>query len=343
MIIKSLNLSDNNEVRKWDDFVQKHGQLYHDSRWADILRSVYSFQPLYLYGEEDGAIVSALPLFFVKKPLGGNEIVCVPHSDAAGMINTESYRMYLDYLHGHGRADTIKIIQFMEPLGDLPANTSEVDIIKDLPLTAAGIIDSVPDPKKRSHLRKSLKKSYELVIGNDSKLLSDFYALYLDKMRSFGTPPHPFRYLSAIREAFGATFTIIAAKDFRGEVVGAMLCMGFNRMLNCLWFAVPADHLKNLAGYFIEYHVMEHAIINGYTTMNMGRCEYKGGNCDFKIGMGGKPAQLYRYRFELASDGYRCVEVRTSKEKFRSQAQIWAKLPPLITDNIGPLIRKWVY
>jgi hypothetical protein len=75
----------------------------------------------------------------------------------------------------------------------------------------------------------------------------------------------------------------------------------------------------------------------------MGRCEKQGGNYDFKVGMGGKPVQLYRYRFELESDAFRCVEVKTSKEKFRSQAQVWAKLPPLITDNIGPLIRKWVY
>ena len=305
MIIKSLNLSDKNEVGKWDDFVQKHGQLYHDSRWADILQSVYSFEPLYLYTEEDGAIISALPLFCIKKPFGGSEIVSVPHSDASGLINTGPYRMYLNYLYEHVPAESIKIMQFMEPLGDLPANTSEVDIIKDLPQTAAGIIDSVSDSQKRSYFRKSLKKSYELVIGNDGKLLSDFYELYLDKMNFFGTPPHPFNYFSAIREAFGDACTIIAAKDSKGVVVGAMFCIGFNRMLNSLWFAVPADHRKNLANYFIEYHVREYAIINGYSSFNMGRSENKGSNYDFKVGMGGKPVPLYRYRFELASDGYR--------------------------------------
>jgi hypothetical protein len=304
MIIKSLDLSDKGEVLKWDDFVKNHGQLYHDSRWADILRSVYSFEPLYLYAEEDKAIVSALPLFCIKKPFGGSEIVSVPHSDSSGLINTGPYRKYLDYLYEHVPAESIKIVQFMEPLGDLPANTSQVNITKDLPPTAAGIIDSVSDSQKRSHLRKSLEKSYEVVIGNDSELLSKFYELYLDKMCHFGTPPHPFSYFSAIREAFGDACTIIAAKDSKGVVVGAMLCIGYNRTLNSLWLAVLADHRKNLANYFIEYHAMEYSITNGYSSMNMGRSENKGSNYDFKVGMGGKPVPLYRYRFELASDGY---------------------------------------
>ena len=343
MIIKLLNLSDKDEVRQWDDFVKSNGELYHDSRWAYILRSIYSFEPLYLYVEEGGTIISALPLFCVKKPFGGMEIVSVPHIEAGGVINTALFAMYLDYLYDHVRVDTIKIMQFMEPLGDLPANTSEVVIIKDLPPTTSGIIDSVPVATKRNSFRKALEKPYELVIGNDSKLFSDFYPLYLDKMRSFGTPPHSFRFLIAIREAFGDACMIFAIKDPAGAIVSAILCVGFSNMLNSLFVIVPSPLLKNLAGYFLEYHVMEYAVTNGYTSLILGRSEKKGGNYDYKVGLGGKPVPLYRYRFKLGSDGYRCVEEKTAKEKFRYQAQIWSKLPPLITDHVGPLIRKWVY
>ena len=343
MIIQSLNLSDKKEVQKWDDYVKMHGQLYHDSRWADILHSVYNFEPKYLYCEEDRTIVSALPLFIVNKPFGGCEIVSIPHIEAAGLINTGSFSMYLDYIYNHLRGNTIKIMQFKEPLGNLPANTSEVIIIKDLPTTTAGIIDSVTDSRKRSYFRKSLKNAYEVVIGNDNKLLSDFYALYLDKMRAFGTPPHSFRFLSAIKDAFGDACKIIAIKDSGGVVVGAIFCVGFSKTLNTLFVIVPASHLENLAGYFIEYHVMEYAVSNGYSSLILGRSEKKGGNYNYKVGLGGKPIPLYRYRFELASDGYRCVEERTAKEKFRLQSKIWAKLPPLITDHLGPFIRKWVY
>ncbi|MEI6206174.1 MAG: GNAT family N-acetyltransferase [Desulfuromonadales bacterium] len=343
MIIKSLNLSDKSEMRKWDDFVRSHGHLYYDSRWAKILHSVFSFEPLYLYGEEDDAIVSVLPLFCVNKPFGGKEIVSIPHIEAGGLINTGSFKMYLDYLHDHVKANSVRIMQFMESLGDLSANSNEVIIIKDLPPTTDEIIDSVPTKRKRNYMRGSLRHPYELVTGNDSALFSTFYSLYLDKMRDFGTPPHSFRFFSAIRDAFGDTCTIIAVKDPTGEVIGAMLCVGYSHMFNCLTLVVPASHLHNLAGYFIEYHVMAYAVSNGYTSLNRGRSEDKGSNYDYKVSLGGKPYPLHRYKFELTSDGYRCVEERTAKEKLRSLAQIWAKLPPVITDNIGPLIRKWVY
>jgi hypothetical protein len=251
--------------------------------------------------------------------------------------------MYLDYLYLRVKADTLKIMQFMEPLGDLSANTSEVIIIKDLPLATSEIIESVSGSSKKNRFRKSLEKEYEVVIANDGKQFYSFYSLYLDKMRIFGTPPHSFRFFSAIKDSFGDACTIIAVKDADGAILGAMLCVGFSNMLNSLYTVVPAEHLKNLAGYFIEYHVMEYAIKKGYSSLILGRSEKKGGNYDYKIGLGGKPFPLYRYRFELTSDGYSCTEEKTAKEKFQLQAKIWAKLPPLITDHLGPLIRKWVY
>jgi hypothetical protein len=343
MIIKSLNFSNKNEVCRWDDFVRGNGQLYHDYRWAGILHSVYSFEPVYLYGEEDGEIVSALPLFLVKKPFGGKEIVSVPHVEAGGLINTGLLSLYLDYLYDHVRPATIKIMQFMEPLGALPANTSDVIIMKDLPLLTDGIIDSVSSATKRNEIRRALEKPYELLIGNDSKLLLDFYSLYLDKMRAFGTPPHSLGFFRAIKEAFGDAFIIIAVKDSTGTVVGAMPCVGFSHVLNSLYLAVSSANLRNLAGYYIEYHLMEYAITNGYSSLILGRSENSGSNYDYKVGLGAKPFPLYRYRFDLISGGYICVMESTAKDKFRFQAHVWAKLPPLITDHLGPLIRKWVY
>ncbi|MEI6206175.1 MAG: GNAT family N-acetyltransferase [Desulfuromonadales bacterium] len=298
---------------------------------------------MYLYGEENGTIVSALPLFHVRKPFGSKEIVSIPHVEAGGLINTGSYRMYLDYLYDHICRDNIIIMQFKESLDDLPTNTSEVVIIKDLPKSTAEIVDSVTVATKRNAMRNALKKPFELDSGNDNKLFSDFYSLYLDKMRAFGTPPHSFRFFRAIKEAFGDACMIFAVKDSAGVVVGTMLCVGFSRMINSLYYVIPAEHLKNLAGYFIEYRVMEYAITNGYSTFILGRSENRGGNYDYKIGLGGKPFPLYRYRFEAISDGYRCTEERTAKEKFKFYSQIWSKLPPFIADHFGPLIRKWIY
>jgi hypothetical protein len=192
-------------------------------------------------------------------------------------------------------------------------------------------------------MRRAILKPYELVTGNDIKLFSIFYSLYLEKMRSFGTPPHSFRFFRAIMEAFGHNCMIFAVKDSAGAFVGAILYVGFAHTYNALYHAVPTVQVKKLVNYFIEYHAMDYAITNGYSSLIQGRAEKNGGNYDHKVGLGGKPLPLYLYRFELTSEGYRCIQERTVKKKFQTQAQIWAKLPPVIADNLGPLIRKWVY
>jgi hypothetical protein len=88
---------------------------------------------------------------------------------------------------------------------------------------------------------------------------------------------------------------------------------------------------------------MEFGMGKGYTSLVLGRCEKESGNYLYKSRLGGNSVPLYLYRFEAMPDGYREVAERTAKEKYRSMAKLWARLPAICTDHMGPIIRKWIY
>jgi hypothetical protein len=343
MIIKRLDLSDTGEVQRWDTFVRERGGLSQLSHWAGIIYSVYSFEPLYLFAEEMGEIVSIFPCFRVRNPLGKRELVSIPHLESGGMVNTGPFDLYLDYFFKNSAGNPLRISQSGEPLGEFSGNAKEVIMIKDLPQNGEEIINTIRSAAVRRTMRKSLELHFRMARGSDEDNIHAFYGLYLEKMREFGTPPHPFRFIKAIRDAFGERCRVLALKDSGGRFVGAGLYVGVGATLYNLFLAVPSRFLRQDAGHRLEYGVMEFAVEKGFTSLVLGRCERGSGNYQYKSRLGGNPAPLLLYRFEADKEGYREVAQRTAKEKYRSMARLWSRLPSMFTDHVGPLIRKWIY
>jgi hypothetical protein len=144
---------------------------------------------------EGGKIISTFPLFRAKVPFLKDELVSVPHVESGGMLNTGFYQLYLDSIYKHIRSRSIRIYQFGEPVNEFPANTQEVVMISELPEKKEQIISSIKSSTTRTDMRRSLEQSsqYKISLGNTREMLTDFYSIYLRKMREFGTPPHRFR------------------------------------------------------------------------------------------------------------------------------------------------------
>jgi hypothetical protein len=342
MTVKVLDISRKDDVEKWDDFVIRHGQLYQHSAWVKILSSAYNFKSFYLYIENDGKIVSVFPLFYVKLPHIKDELMSIPHIEAGGMINTEYHRLYFEYIYKNIKAQTISIYQVKEPIGDFIANTNEVIMVFELPDTKEEIFARIKSKSERKRIRNVLGKDFEIVIGNDSDLILQFYRLYLKKMKEFGTPPHRFEFIKAIPETFRKHCRIIAVKDSE-KFLGAEMHIFYDKFMISLYLCVPRKFLKHQVGVLLNYKTIELALQSGVKYLTFGRCQ-KGSNVfSYKTELGAKPLPLYIYKFRLTGSGYRDYPVKTIKQRYKIVSRIWSILPPLITDNLGPRIRKWVY
>jgi len=343
MIVKRLDPGQETETGRWDSFASDRGRLCHDSRWATVLRSAYGFEPLYLYAEERGRIVSLFPLFRVRRPWGGSELVSVPHLEAGGMLNTAPYRLYFDHIRQHYGDPKMRIFQYREPIGELEANTSAVIMEKALPADPGEIIPSLRSSTARNEMKRALEPGYETVLTAGEEACSLFYRLYLRKMREFGTPAHGLGFFSALCRAFRDECRILLARDRGGEVMGAGLYIRSGKTLNNLFLAVPAPYLRLKVGHLLEYRAMEMALSLGCDTLVLGRCEKDDGNYAYKSRLNGHPRPLFLYTLHAAPEGYAAVAGKTAKETYRPLARLWTKLPRGITDTAGPLVRKWIY
>ena len=343
MIVRKLDMKDPEALARWDALAESNGRPYQSSAWIGVLASVYGFTPHYLYGEQEGETVSLFPLFLVRGPFGGWEAVSLPHVEAAGVLGTGEFRLYLDFLSAEPRARELSILQFAQPLGDFPAQENEVIFVKALPGEPEGIIPSLPSATARNTMRQALRTPYRTVAGNDEALLATFYARYLEKMREFGTPPHRPGFFRALSREFGGRCAVIALKDPSGEWVAASLVVGTGATLLCVALLASAARLRQKTGYALSYQVMDYAVREGYSSLILGRSEKDSGTYGYKKSLGGIPVPLYRYRFCATPDGYRPRAASSAKEKYRNIAQVWSRLPALATDHIGPVVRKWLY
>jgi hypothetical protein len=343
MVVKELDMNDDAALARWDALAEGSGRPYHDSRWARVLALSYGCTPLYLYAELSGQMVSLFPLFLVRGPFGGWQAVSIPHVEAAGVLHAESFPLYLDYLSREARAGELSILQFGERLGDLPARDNEVIFVKELPDEIEGIIPSLSSATTRNSMRRALAAPHEATIGNDDGLLAPFYALYLAKMRQFGTPPHGLKFFRAIRDEFGAQCAVIALKDAAGAFVAAALVIGSGGTLFCAALLTGAVQLRQNTGYALSYQVMAYGVKGGFSSLILGRCEKDSGNYAYKKSLGGVPVPLYRYRLSATPKGYRPRIPSTAKEKYRKLALVWSRLPAPVTDHLGPVLRKWLY
>lgn len=342
MNVRILNNKNADELKKWNEFTLQKSCLYFHSNWSEIISSVYGFKPYYLYIEDSGNIKSAFPLFHVKIPLLKDELVSIPHLESGGMSNPEYYPMYFDFIMQLRISNKIRIYQLNEPFGDFISNTDDVVVVKDIPEDKDFIITSIKSATTRNYMRRVLEKDFEVIIENSEEALKEFYVIYQKRMREFGTPAHRFEYLEKILNLFKEETKILLIKKDH-EVIGASFYILFGQQIYNLYLVVPEKFLKEKIVYLIQYKAIEMGIENGMKKIILGRSTKNSGTYFYKTELGGVPLQLYLYNFILSENGYHADIIKTVKEKYRYASVIWSKLPSIVTNNLSPFIRKWIY
>jgi hypothetical protein len=98
-------------------------------------------------------------------------------------------------------------------------------------------------------------------------------------------------------------------------------------------------HLR--ISHFLYWETIRYAHQKGYRCVDIGRCRKNSGGFNFKKGFGGQVQQLYQQFFLNGIE--RPPNVGTSREEnleYRFFVSIWRKLPQLLTELLGPELRK---
>lgn len=333
------------EDSRWDAFVRQHedGSFYHLSGWRKVIEDVFHHVPHYLIAEVGRTWVGVLPLFCVKSPFLGKNLVSVPYGVYGGVLadSTDVRTQLADAAREHGRemgAAYVELRHVEERCTDLPASDLYVTFRKELPADPADVLPAIPK-KARAEVRRARDK-FDLQF-EEFRDVDLFFEMFAVNKRHLGTPSLPRRWFVALVEEFGSAVTMHIVRLPDGTPAAAVMSFAFNGTL-CSYYS-GSSHRFNRTGVndFIYCKIMEWAVEKGFEVFDFGRSRKDTGPAHFKKHMG-FAAERLNYEYMLLTNTAELPEFHPSNPKLRIPRFIWSNLPPFVTDRLGGRLSRYL-
>lgn len=331
------------EDARWDAFVHQHaaGTFFHLSGWRKVVEDTFRHEPLYLVAETRGEWLGILPMFKVKSPFTGTNLISVPYAVYGGPLadQVEATAALLNEAQVLGKrysADYVELREMHEVDAGVPASDLYVTFRRELPVDPAEILPSIPK-KARAEVRRARDK-FELrcEVSDD---LASFYRLFVTNKQRLGSPSLPYRWFRALREEFGSKLVLHLVREPDGRPIAGVISFLMNDVVYAYYSG--ALHTRNKTGVnnFIYYGIMDWAAQQGYRVFDFGRSRRGTGPAAFKKNMGFEASPLY-YQYWMLSAKAQIPAFNPSNPKLDLPRRIWSYLPPLVARGLsGPLSR----
>ncbi|MCK4387907.1 MAG: FemAB family PEP-CTERM system-associated protein [Dehalococcoidia bacterium] len=334
-------LQNESDEKRWDDFVRGNVSciFYHQIGWRNVIEKVYHHKPYYLFAEEDNQIVGILPLFLIKDILWGKRLVSLPFApfanacaddeNAARLLINESETLAkdlnVDYLEFRARSNN----------ADFPTDSTFVTSILKLEPDPEFIFKNLPQNKRRN-ITKSMKRGLTVEWADK---LKDFYLTYSRNMQDLGTPPHSYRFFDNILSEFPDNSTILTVKR-EGVIVYSAFLLFYKGTVIDFMSSTIEEYRKYYPTDFGIWNAITYACEKGFTYFDFGRSIKDSSNHEFKRRWGAETQQLY-YHYYL-NKAHNLPHLNPSNPKYERLSKIWRRLPLVITNRLGPIIRQYI-
>jgi len=343
-----VKIADYQDKERWDDFVlsQEDAGPYHLFAWKEAVQNAYRHKAFYLIHENgDKTIQGVLPLFHVKPPLLKGMLVSQPFCDYGGSLtrNLESFITLVNYaqdLSQHMNA-TLEI-RFKSRAPDLEASlrifptSNKVRMVLELPGSSETLWNGFKS-KLRTKIKKPQKDGLTFKMGA-KELVGDFYSIFRNNMRHLGSPVHSKKWINSVMNCFEKD-AHIGVVYFGNTPVAAGIILCCKEIVTNPWASTLREYNKFHSNNLLYWGFLEYACDNGFKYFDFGRSTPGEGTYVFKEQWGAQPFPLYWY-----SVGNKFAEqpiVSTGKIRHLVE-DVWSRIPPAVTDSIGPIIRRYI-
>jgi FemAB-related protein (PEP-CTERM system-associated) len=325
----------------WDDYVhKKRASIYHDSRWAELIKEVFGHDSYYLLATDKKQVVGIFPLVQLKSLLFGNFLVSMPYVNYGGIVADSDAitASLIDSAHelstGLG-CSHIEMRFDREQASNLPVSTDKVSMLLELPGDSDELWQAIGS-KRRAQVKRPIREGVEFVHGG-AELLDDFYYVFSRNMRDLGTPVYSKIFFQKILLTFSES-VFIAIVRLNGEAVGAGFLIGNNGKLEIPWASTLGKVNRIGVNMFLYWNIIKTAIEKEYQVFDFGRSSKDAGTLRFKRQWGATEKQLYWY-YDLP-EGAPLPGLNPKNKKFSAAIKFWKKLPVQVANTIGPQIVK---
>jgi hypothetical protein len=335
---------------QWTEFLKcrPEANLYHSLQWRDIVAECFDHQPVYLVASRDGLPCAILPLFLIRNKVLGSKLLSLPYDICSGgalAVDTESERAICEHAIAAARSLRVQFLEFRSDhprpvLDDLALTRSEPVVISEMVLDGDSAVWKRVSADHMKGLRKARNRGVEVRLAASREDYADFYRVYLQVFRAFGTPPYGARYFDLLYEKLhpaGHVKLFLALVD--GRCVGGLQLFCWERNLvskfaACLPEAVPRRAYAALYGAAIEFGLQ-----NRYTRLNWGSsARSQRGLIEFKEGWGAQSHPSVRYALPVCGS---VPDVSRYYDEDGIQKRVWRRLPLSWTRVMGHPLNRW--
>jgi len=335
----SITLANHIDAPAWNGYVLNHpdSAVYHRYEWKRVIEQVFGHKTFYLVSKSGSGIIDGiLPLVMLKSALFGHFMVSLPYLNYGGILadDAEVGKKLLAEAVTIAQAQRLAHIELRhredKPI-HLPAKTSKVTLMLDLPESADALLQSFKS-KLRSQIRKPEKEGLTGIIGGLEQI-DNFYYVFSRNMRYLGTPVYGRSLFTTILTVFPRETRICTVfKDDKPVASGFLV--SYRDTVEMPWASSLREYNHLSPNMMLYWKVLSYAADNGFKKFDFGRSTPHEGTYQFKMQWGAQPLQLYWHYW--LSRGNALPEINPKNPKYRYFIKIWQHLPLWLTKALGP-------
>lgn len=312
--------------------------------WTGLVRNIYGYETDRLEVVQNNEVTGILALTHVRHPIFGNYLATSPFGSFGGFAfsSTEARDGLLN--EAQKLADELKVeyavVRFIDD------NNTPPSLWIQNPIYSTYLIDLPSEPEDlmkefghqhRKHTRQSLRKGFKVQFGH-LELLDETYEALARSMHELGSPYHAKKYLQQMASMLGDNLEFVVIKDADNSLVGSAVLAYHGDTATNLHANILHKYRAEYAGECLYWNILEHYILKGIKTCDMGRSLNDSGNENFKFKW--KPRKIpLAYWYYLPKGGH-IPELNQKSPKFQFAIWMWKRLPALAVRMLGPhLIR----
>lgn len=280
----NVNIIDPTIDDRWDDFVygRERSTIFHTSAWARVIQEAYHYEPRYhVLVNEDGQIIAAIPLFFIRSKLTGNRLVCLPFSDYCYPLGDNAKHISLllssvkkevmvgaaSYLEVRGLQNTITPTQL-----DLRARNYHVLYMLSLNLGADALKERLHHSIKRG-IHQAEERGVKCRITCNEDDIDRFYKLNVDTRKKLGVLPQPHAFFKSLfHNVISQNLGFIMLAECDGKVIAGIIFLTHKDTIYYKYNASDEKYLRKRPNHLATWQTIQYACANNYKHFDFGRC-----------------------------------------------------------------------